>query len=187
MATPYVHRLLAAHPHGSFRVGGYCSGGQLAWEIAHQLLCVGRDVEGVVLIDTLSLNARWLFRGICRLLNATAALPWTGVWRERIRRAAMPIVWNCERQLNEQGPQYLVHAAYSSYLRIVGRKMVVTAPFDRRDVPYFRAMANYLPSKLDCEVLAISCERNAEIFEWSTMPWIRLAPHVRRVIVPAST
>ena len=37
----------------------------------------------------------------------------------------------------------------------------------------YRAMANYIPPKLDCDVLAISCEYQANIFEWSTEPWIQ--------------
>ena len=57
-------------------------------------------------------------------------------------------------------------------------------PFDGFGACYFRAMANYIPPKLDCEVLAISCEYQANIFEWSTEPWIRLARKVDRTIVP---
>jgi alkyl hydroperoxide reductase subunit AhpC len=45
-------------------------------------------------------------------------------------------------------------------------------------------MANYIPPKLDCDVIAISCEHNANIFDWSTEPWTRLASGVRHIVVP---
>ena len=41
MARLYVSRLLELHPRGNFRLGGYCNGGLLAWEIAHQLARFG--------------------------------------------------------------------------------------------------------------------------------------------------
>ena len=55
--------------------------------------------------------------------------------------------------------------------------------FDEYDC-YYSAMANYIPPRLDCDVLAISCEYQANIFEWSTEPWVQLACKVDRTIVP---
>ena len=56
--------------------------------------------------------------------------------------------------------------------------------FDKFGAPHLRAMANYIPPKIDCEVIAISCEQHANTFEWSTEPWVQLARNVHRTIVP---
>ena len=45
MARLHLPRLLELQPQGKFRLGGYCNGGLLAWEIAHQLISAGREVE----------------------------------------------------------------------------------------------------------------------------------------------
>ena len=43
MAHVYIPLLLTAQPRGQFRLGGYCNGGLLAWEIAHRLHHAGRE------------------------------------------------------------------------------------------------------------------------------------------------
>ena len=68
MAQSYLPQLLTIQPSGRFRLGGFCNGGSLAWELAHQLNKAGRDVEFVILCDTISLNARTLTRAYARIL-----------------------------------------------------------------------------------------------------------------------
>ena len=69
MARSYVPHLLAAQPSGAFRLAGHCNGGLLAWELAFQLDRLGRQVELVVLINTLSLNARLALRIVAQLMK----------------------------------------------------------------------------------------------------------------------
>src|SRR6516164_6747422 len=64
MAKSYLPHLLAAQPTGTFCLGGYCNGGALGWELAHQLESLRRESECVVLIDVRSFNARLPFRVI---------------------------------------------------------------------------------------------------------------------------
>jgi hypothetical protein len=47
-----------------------------------------------------------------------------------------------------------------------------------------RAMANYLPPRLDCAVIAIICEQNANKLMFSTTPWTGLGSVVRHVVAP---
>ena len=73
MAWRYLPHMLVAWPSGPFRLAGYCHGGLAAWEIAHQLEEAGREVEKIVMIDSISINARAPIRaagGRCR--------PWSG-------------------------------------------------------------------------------------------------------------
>jgi surfactin synthase thioesterase subunit len=55
---------------------------------------------------------------------------------------------------------------------------------DTRNASYMRAMANYIPPKLDCDVVAVVCEDDADLFDRSTSPWRRIARDVRHAIVP---
>ncbi len=53
LAARYVEEMLASHPDGPYRVGGFSFGGMVAFEIAHQLRASGRAVELLAIIDTL--------------------------------------------------------------------------------------------------------------------------------------
>src|SRR5262249_34698190 len=92
MARSYLPELLAARPNGAFRLGGYCKGGQLAWELAHQLGKAGRDVEVVVLMATVSLNARPTLRLIARMLTQLASVSPKKIG-ESLRLDGMRAVW----------------------------------------------------------------------------------------------
>jgi amino acid adenylation domain-containing protein len=92
MARCYLPQILAAHPAGSFRFGGYCSGGLLAWEIARQLERLDRKVEFVVLIDGPSLNARPVFRALVQLNKLVAAAAPNQIGR-KFAKSGMRAIW----------------------------------------------------------------------------------------------
>ncbi|MEM9593743.1 MAG: condensation domain-containing protein, partial [Acidobacteriota bacterium] len=52
MASRYVGEVLAVQGSGPYRLGGYCIGGGVAYEMARQLTAGGRTVELLVLIDS---------------------------------------------------------------------------------------------------------------------------------------
>jgi thioesterase domain-containing protein/acyl carrier protein len=52
MAARYVHEITALEPVGPYYLGGYCSGGIVAYEMAQQLLAAGYEVAQLLLIDT---------------------------------------------------------------------------------------------------------------------------------------
>jgi thioesterase domain-containing protein len=52
MATRYVEALREVRPHGPYRLGGWSSGGVVAFEMARQLERAGETVERVALLDT---------------------------------------------------------------------------------------------------------------------------------------
>jgi hypothetical protein len=37
---------------------------------------------------------------------------------------------------------------------------------------------------MDSEVVAIVCERNAKLYEWSSEPWGKLASVIQSIIIP---
>ncbi len=55
MATHYLAELQALQPEGPYFIGGYCLGGTIAYEMAHQLNAQGHKVAALVLLDTYGL------------------------------------------------------------------------------------------------------------------------------------
>jgi len=52
MVASYLHEIRSLQPEGPYFLGGYCSGGVLAWEAARQLAAVGEKVALLVMIQT---------------------------------------------------------------------------------------------------------------------------------------
>lgn len=51
MAARYIAELKTVHPHGPYRLVGYCFGGNVGLEMAHQLEALGDEIEVLVVID----------------------------------------------------------------------------------------------------------------------------------------
>ena len=151
MVRSYLPHVLAAHPTGAFRLGGFCNGGLVAWELAYQLESLGRKIEFIVLVDTRSLNARLMVRVLARLTRLIAAVA-PGKVGDRFKLDAMRAIWNKMKRQVYYGP-------------------------------YLRAMANYLPPKLNCDVVTVLCDESRDMKEFSSICWKRLAPKVHRKYV----
>ena len=98
MAQAYLPDILAAQPTGPFRLGGFCNGGALAWEIAYQLDRMGREVEAVVLIDTISLNARSVLRAVAKFLGLAAMIVPNRIGK-KIKSDGMVAFWRTGKRL----------------------------------------------------------------------------------------
>ncbi|TCP59138.1 amino acid adenylation domain-containing protein [Tumebacillus sp. BK434] len=69
MAERYIRELRHIQPDGPYRIGGYCMGGLIAYEMAQQLRDQGQEVEKLIMIDTLapeiatqhSFSSQWEF------------------------------------------------------------------------------------------------------------------------------
>jgi amino acid adenylation domain-containing protein len=66
MAAVHVAELRKARPHGPYRLGGFCIGGMIAYEMACQLERAGEKVERLVVVDSAPINAN--VRGLRPLL-----------------------------------------------------------------------------------------------------------------------
>jgi oxalate---CoA ligase len=112
IARSRLPHLLAAQPVGPVRIGGFCNGSLIAWELAHQLERLGRRVERVVLIDAISINARPILRMIVRLTRLIAAVAPKEI-SEKFRFEAMDGVWRILKRSRYFGPY---RRAMSNYL-----------------------------------------------------------------------
>jgi oxalate---CoA ligase len=93
MARTYIPHVLSAQPTGAIRLGGACNGGLVAWEIACQLNTLGREVEFVVLFETISLNARPILRAIAKLVKLVVAVAPKKI-SEKFERDGMSSAWS---------------------------------------------------------------------------------------------
>src|SRR5262245_42429969 len=124
MARSYVSHLLAAQPSGAFHLAGHCNGGLLAWELAFQLGRLGRQVDFVVLVNTISLNARLALRIVSQLMKFIPTVSPKRIG-ERIKLNGMRYIWNRLKRSAYQGP-YL--RAMSNYVppKLVSTVVVVS-------------------------------------------------------------
>ncbi|WP_411372999.1 non-ribosomal peptide synthetase [Burkholderia pseudomallei] len=52
MAAQYVDAMRRVQPHGPYRLAGWCAGGNIAFEMAHQLIAADETVEFLCMIDS---------------------------------------------------------------------------------------------------------------------------------------
>jgi pristinamycin I synthase-3/4 len=107
MAADYVREIRAIQPRGPFRLGGFCNGGVIAFEIARQLTAAGETVEALILLDAAGRNAHLKpLRDIVRLaarvrrLDGVAEAKLFDWLRESLLdlpRAALEIKWGIAR------------------------------------------------------------------------------------------
>ena len=145
-----VPRLLALHPGGAFRLGGYCNGGLLAWELAHQLTRAGREVELVVLIETISFNARRAIRAVKKVLEGVAPLAPANVGA-RIERDGMRALWLWVERVDP-------HIGRRTIRRISralagGPRAAHVSPAETWASGARSIMANYVPPPIDSAVV----------------------------------
>lgn len=206
-AQSYLDHLIAVQPSGMFRIGGYCNGGLLAWEIAHQLESSGRRVELVVLIDTFSLNGRLPLRAVRQSLRLV-----TGILRgksgERLRKVVMRSLWRIvgltdATSIDWRLPFRAVQQSLRLVTRILQRKcgerlqqVVMRSPSAVRSVAYsvmpkpkpavrpnpsrdayFDLMSSYHPPNIDSTVVCLVSDQNSPQ-RYSPSPWKRLARNV---------
>jgi amino acid adenylation domain-containing protein/FkbH-like protein len=71
LAAHYVRDLRAFQPEGPYYLGGYCFGGNVAYEMARQLKCAGSEVALLALINAAPANSGYF------------KIPWSPVWAAR--------------------------------------------------------------------------------------------------------
>ncbi len=83
MAADRLTAIKTVQPTGPYRLGGFCNGGVIAFEMARRLQAMGEAVDALLLIDGRALNGPPLFRTMSR---ATRGLAKARGWSEAKRR-----------------------------------------------------------------------------------------------------
>jgi thioesterase domain-containing protein len=152
MATDHLATVRALQPQGPYRLGGYCNGGLIAFEMARRLQAEGERVDLLVLLDATAhntgLGARVL-HGVVDCLGAIAGLTprerlrWFVGAQRRIRRLGERAWHYWRRELSESKAGERIAAPPMSP-RVTGP--VQTHP-ERIEMVYYRAIAGYVPRR----------------------------------------
>jgi len=177
MVRGYLPHIEAAAPAGPVRLAGYCHGGLAALEIAHRLEARGRVVDKVVLIDSFSINARPVMRGLARLVSVAGRVA-PGALGRKLRRSAMPSLWVLASHILH-GELAIVRRAR----RTIAKGAMRVWDGSRRTT-YYRAMSKYLPPRIDAEVICLLSEEYAGRRAYEPAAWRHLAAHVRADRIP---
>lgn len=175
MARQYVPYLVSAQPAGQFRIGGYCIGGILAWEIAHQLKQFGREVEFVVLIESPSLNGRITLRATKTFLGLASRLFPKRI-RKLIQRSGMRAIWILLRS------RPVIVGTMRKFLNYVPSSRIVKNEAYRRDD--YRRVSNYIPAIIDTELYCLLCDANAKRMDYRPTLWRHYARMVHAKTIP---
>jgi len=183
IAHAYLEEVLRAAPRSPVIVGGYCNGGLAAWHLAHLLRSRGEKVVELLLVETMSLNARPALRRLPRFFEAAGSvLP--GRAGRVLRSEAMREAWTWGRRIG--GLSYrATREGIASALRREPPSPRRRDVFDRADQVFLGLMSRYVPPRIDVDV---TCFIAAEGRHFDTDPrlWRRLANNVEEVIVPGT-
>ena len=149
MAESYLPHILAAHPTGAFRLGGYCNGGLVAWEIARRLEQLGREIDFIVLIDVPSLNARPILRAISHLNSLLVAVAPKNI-SKKFASDAMRAVWARATGAYGYGQYSRVVSNYFPQ-KIAARVLCIIAEESRANLKFSCNAWNGLAGEVRCE------------------------------------
>jgi acyl-CoA synthetase (AMP-forming)/AMP-acid ligase II/thioesterase domain-containing protein len=195
MAQAYAPELAARYPEGPFRLGGMCNGGLLAWALAHELEKMGRQVELVAVINSFSLNARPVVQKIEKALKFVRRIAPLSI-SKKIESDGMGLVWEALQRLNQPGSRIFRWALRQTggIMRWSTRNVAHSEEEDDRftlhqqsqGARYFSIMSQYVPPKIDCTLLCLTCDEMWDNFSHSQIPWRQIARHVYAIRFPGT-
>lgn len=119
MAAHYVRELRALQPEGPYYLGGYCFGGEVAFEMAQQLVAQGETVDMLAMINAMPANAKY---DIIRV---------TPLWVLRFTRNAWYWFRYFCRWTPEQRRTFIhrkVRQCLKLVIRLIGRRSLTNVP-----------------------------------------------------------
>jgi amino acid adenylation domain-containing protein len=205
MAADHLTTLQSLQSQGPYRLGGYCNGGLIAFEIARRLKAQGQRVDLLVLVDSRVYNtgagARILRALVERLGQIEGLTP-----QERLK--CFVSLQGRIRGLNERAKRYLRRLCaldgtpkqrliriYSTFRRLL-RRLVPESPRERIGAPlsfvvtglaespaesleevYQRAVAGYLPRRYAGKIIVFR-SHDAALGEQPDLGWGAVAREV---------
>ncbi|HYZ16397.1 MAG TPA: amino acid adenylation domain-containing protein, partial [Candidatus Acidoferrum sp.] len=178
MAADYVTRLQRVRPRGPYRLGGFCSAGLIAFEMARLLERKGERVDRLVLIDTPVRGTRYL-----SLADAAGGVALLAGASERHARELRAFV---ARRL--ESVERLLQASWSERARLVQRKLqrrfAGAAPQGGIDL-WRGVSAHYVPRRFGGTATLLWCsDRSVAERERYSRRWEAVAAGVKTGTIP---
>jgi thioesterase domain-containing protein len=178
-----VDEVLRLAPGSPVILGGFCNGGLAAWHLAYLLRSRGVEVLELLLIDTMSLNARPLLRGLGKLFDTTGAIV-PGRRGRFLRQRAMRGAWSWVQGQATFGPLLYRGAQKMLFAAVSGnspRSNAVDAKFGF----VHSQISRYVPPSVDVDVTCFIAEEGKH-FNTDPSFWHKLARTVNAVSVPGT-
>jgi thioesterase domain-containing protein len=181
IASRYADEVLRLAPDSPVILGGFCWGGLAAWHLAHLLRSRGVVVLKLLLIDTVSLNARPLLRGLGKLFDTAGAIvpgrPGRFLRQRAMRGVRMWVKGQATfgTTLYRGAQKMLFDAMSADSHRANGADMT-------RYSYFYRMTSRYVPPGIDVDVTCFIAEKGTH-FKTDPSFWHRLARTVNAVSV----
>jgi len=178
MAAVYLEEMLrlgVVSSSSAVYLAGWCNAGLVIWHLAHLLRERSIPVQGVVLIETPSLNGEGALRRVAQVLRGTGAARVPGRAGRFLREEAMRGLWALRRK-----------GVWGFSAALLRRKRPdIPEGLLRRSVLYYQRMARYVPPPLDVPVTCLLAQQGWR-FDTDPHRWRLLAPVVRQVSIPGT-
>jgi acyl-CoA synthetase (AMP-forming)/AMP-acid ligase II/thioesterase domain-containing protein len=186
MASHYLSLLRQAGFRPPYLFGGYCNGGLIALEAARQAEAAGETVSLVIMIDPVSLNARWPLRAVVRVLRLLARLGSTKEQKRQDRLGrAMGRLWvRLERPPWRRRPRGQSRQATAPAARVDEIEKGAARRHEVRLAVYRQAMAKYLPGPVNARLLCVSAAGTGPAGLYAVAPWARFSRSFASTPVP---
>lgn len=181
VARTYLKEVLRVAPRTPIMVGGFCNGGLAAWHLTHLLRQHGVEVAQLLLLETISLNARPGLRALASWCAAAASVLPAGAG-DFIREKVMRAIWTWRSRL--------ARFTYSAARRKLRAALSGPPPELQRqslldDRHFLGMMARYVPPSLDVGVTCLIAEQGKH-FDTDPAQWRAFAAQVSRLGVPGT-
>jgi oxalate---CoA ligase len=181
IAQAYLREVVRAAPGSPVFIAGYCNAGLVAWHLAHLLSQAGVDVVQLLLIETISLNARPPLRALPGLFAAAERPFIPAPARRFLREQGMQHVWAWLRRVGGLSLPALRQKMTGRQPRPPERR----DDFAMADRTYLGFMSRYVPPPIPVDVTCFIGDQGRH-FDTAPAAWRHLAPSVGKVSAPGT-
>jgi thioesterase domain-containing protein len=180
IARVYLQQILSAAPRSPVFIAGYCNSGMVAWHLAYLLRCAGVEVVELLLIETISLNARPVLRALPAIFDAAGALI-PGRAGRFLREHGMRHCWRWIRRFGA----FSFRALRKKIIEWLDHPAPWRDVFTNADRTYYALMSRYVPPPIDACVTCFIADQGRH-FETDPTFWRRVAPSVSKATAPGT-
>jgi oxalate---CoA ligase len=158
MARERLPLITATQPIGLFRLGGYCNGGMVAFEVARLLRSEGHQVDFLAVVDVPFINAG-IAMDVGRRLAGAVQFAVSAHEQEVLTGRVMECLWRIRSFCKENDKRRAKIAKRMKFLNdvLVSGAVHAIASHNSSDFRkyklYIRAMASYFPKPVDIPVI----------------------------------
>ncbi len=191
MAARYINALQTVQPHGPYRLGGYCYGGTVAYEMAQQLQAQGECVTLLALIETAALKSgyRQVRLNLNFVINFFRNLPtWLNdYWKLGLKKTFKRARSHLRLAIQVKKRQPDNRSDWADFNDLVDD--VTAIPREHRHVMeiHFDALRNYWPQQYHGKVCVLRARRHPLVCSFDPLlGWLKYADEVQLKLVAGS-